>query len=190
MPNIQPRYRKIIHACSLIRPEYEHILEFGTASGITANYIAEHAPEDKKIFGFDTFMGLPRHWIDKNGKRVQRRGCFSTSGEIPKIKRVQFFKGLFEDTIPQYLPIAKPIGLLHIDCDLYSSTNDVLYPLNDFIASGTIIVFDEWYYNFDKFYDDHEQKAFYEWVESRDRKYELVDFDVPETIEQQIVRIL
>jgi predicted O-methyltransferase YrrM len=190
MTEIKPRYRKLIHACSLISPKYKHILEFGTASGITVSYISEHAPEDTQIFGFDTFVGLPSPWIDKKGQKILEKGYFSTDGEIPVVRKVKFFKGLFKDTIPNYLLIAQPIALLHIDCDLYESTVDVLYPLSDWIRSGTIIVFDEWYYNYDKFYDDHEQKAFYEWVANLGLKYELVEFDVPETFEQQIIRIL
>ena len=182
-----PYRRTIIHACSLIRPEYEHILEFGVAEGFSLKLIAERIPDYMQIYGFDSFEGLPADWVSKDGKVFEKKGKFSTNGKVPDmVERAQYFKGLFKDTIPEYLLIAKPIALLNIDCDLYDSTNDVLYNLDDLIVSGTIIVFDEWLY----FSDSHnEQRAFYEWVGARKRSFELVEY-ADGTNGQQIIRML
>ena len=48
-----------------------------------------------------------------------------------------------------------------------------LYELNKYIVPGTIIVFDEWYYNHKDIEANrqHEQKAFYEWVKDKNREF-------------------
>ena len=58
--------------------------------------------------------------------------------------------------------MAEPIALLHIDCDLYSSTDYVLSTLKPAIRSGTVIVFDE-YFNYPG-WKQHEHKAFEEFI--------------------------
>ena len=145
-----------------------------------------------EIFGFDSFEGLPEDWLDSSGNIVavhSRKGAFSVNGIVPNIPGIKFFKGWFDVTIHEYLLQAKPIALLHIDCDLYSSCKTVLYNLNDYIVPGTILVFDEWVYNFDIKFNDHEQKCFYEWAADHKREFELVDFD-GDSIERQIVRVI
>ena len=50
----------------------------------------------------------------------------------------------------------------------------VVPPFKQLISEpGTIIVFDEWVYNHSKYYDDHEAKAFFEWVAEKNRTYEF-----------------
>lgn len=172
-------------AISLVSKKYKHILEFGVYAGDTIGYLRNNLPTDFEIYGFDSFEGLPEDWIGTD----LPKGFFSKNGIIPEIDNVTFFKGWFVDTITEYKKIAKPIALLHIDCDLYSSTIEVLYGLREYIVSGTIIVFDEWYYNFNDIEENrqHEQKAFYEWVKEFNIKYEL--FDEIEC-ERKIVKIL
>jgi hypothetical protein len=53
---------------------------------------------------------------------------------------------------------AQRVSLLHVDCDLYWSTKCILDLLTDRIASGTVIVFDE-FWNYPG-WQDHEVKAF------------------------------
>lgn len=182
-------------ACEYINIEYKHVLEFGVYQGNTIRTIKNKLQNEYDMFGFDSFEGLPEPWIDENGKIAGNGACvkgfFDAKGEIPNIPGIKFYKGWFEDTIKEYLKIAQPISLLHVDCDLYSSTKTVLYNLNDYIKSGTIIVFDEWFYNFDPIYNDHEQKCFYEWCEDFSREYELISYHTNKsTNEQQIVKII
>ena len=155
----------IEYACTLVDWDLRHALEFGVGSGRTINMIRGCLP-GADIFGFDSFEGLPEDWRDAAGNIVggQAKGAFSTGGVIPNITGVRFFKGLFEDTIQEYLGIGERIALLHIDCDLYSSTQVVLRELNDLIVPGTIILFDEWCYLNDPRNNDHEQRAFNEWA--------------------------
>lgn len=173
-------YKTIEYATELTKnSKYRHVLEFGVYKGITIDIIRNMLPLDFNVYGFDTFTGLPEDWIDPNGEVAGSGACksgfFSTDGVIPNVKNVTFFEGLFKDTLNDYLKVAEPIALIHMDCDLYSSTKDVLYTLNSFIMKDTIISFDEWFYNSDgKYYADHEQKAFYEWVVDYGREFEFV----------------
>lgn len=171
----------LINGCEIINNPYTHILEFGVASGNTLVQIVETLPKNKyEIFGFDSWLGLPENWI--HGKELHHhKGLFSTNGIIPaQVKnledqnKVKIFKGWFDDTLPEYLKVAKNIALLHIDSDIYSSARTVLYGLKDYIKSGTIIVFDEWSYVFENsIKQDAEQKAFYEWVKDFNVKFTL-----------------
>ena len=116
----------------------------------------------------------------------------SINSVVPNINGVKFYVGWFSDTIPDYLKIAEPIALLHVDSDLYSSAKEVLESLNDHIIEGTIIVFDEWFYKHDPQYNDHEEKAFNEWVLKFQRKYEEIPFvdQTPSGEERKMFRIL
>ena len=155
------------------------VLEFGVFDGTTIKQIREAFIEDTPIYGFDTFVGLPEDWTGTELKK----GNFNIGGKLPDVPNVRFFKGLFKDTIPIYLQIAKPIKLIHVDCDLYSSTKDVLYPLNSLICSGTIICFDEWYYNAKDIPENrqHEQKCFYEWVKDNNREFIIFNKNILNT---------
>lgn len=183
-------------AFPLTRLEYPHILEFGVFEGRSLMLIkrlhqnskeTRGEVDQRKIYGFDSFEGLPELWQGtKNRKDIKK---FSTGGELPAIDDVKFFKGWFSETLPIYLQEAAPISLLHIDCDLYSSAREVLFSLNSFIKSGTIIVFDEWYYNHRDLPKnrEHEQKAYYEWVEQHNRSCDILE-EVES--ERRIVRVI
>jgi hypothetical protein len=175
-------------ATTLINPKYKHVLEFGVASGRTISMIRALLDDTFKVYGFDSFYGLPEDWI---GNPYCPKGCFSTNGIAPKINGVTIFKGLFEDTIPEYLKEAEPCALIHIDCDLYSSTKTIFKYLPNFIKAGTILVFDEWCYNANINDNEHEQKAFYEFVDDHKIKFEFIDFfDQENPVERKIVKIL
>jgi hypothetical protein len=137
-------------------------LEFGVAAGGTLRIIASAVPE--KLYGFDCFSGLPEEWRPGFPK-----GSFSAT--LPSVlHNVELVVGLFEDTLPEFMKAHHgPISLLHVDCDLYSSTKCIFDCAGDRIISGTIIVFDE-YINYPGWHL-HEYKAFQEFVRQRDVKY-------------------
>jgi hypothetical protein len=162
-------------------PHLLDVCEFGVAEGRTIRQLRAAYPTESvpTIFGFDSFEGLPEDWVGARclggyGEEM-KKGRFSTNGVVPQIDNVTFYKGLFSETLPEYVKTANPIKLCHIDCDLYSSTKDVLYTLNHLIVPGTILCFDEWYYNQADIEENrqHEQKCFYEWVEANNRRYIL-----------------
>lgn len=115
-------------------------LEFGVYKGKTINYMAERI-NNKKIYGFDSFEGLPEDWHPGYEK-----SAYSLEGNIPKCKNnVYLIKGWFSETLPVFLEEHKDekCVYIHIDCDLYSSTKYVLMTLKDRITKGTVICFDE-----------------------------------------------
>ena len=88
---------------------------------------------------------------------------------------MKLHKGWFQDTLPGFLAQhPEPARFVHIDCDLYSSTNTVLGLLADRIVPGTVIVFDE-YLNYPG-WQEHERKAFAEFVARTGTKYKYLGF--------------
>jgi hypothetical protein len=168
----------------------KHVLEFGVFNGGSIRNIRRNLDMSFKVFGFDTFTGLPEKWENTPCEK----GFFTTNGAIPDVPGVKFFKGLFKDTIPEYMREVADIALIHVDCDLYSSTKDVLYSLNDYIKPNTIIAFDEWFYSSvdgNKYNADHEQKCFYEWVSDNKREFQFIEYNdgSANAHEHKIVRI-
>jgi hypothetical protein len=56
-------------------------------------------------------------------------------------------KGLYADTIAPFLEVIGDDAFLacaNIDCDLYSSTLDILEGMHGRIVEGTILIFDEY----------------------------------------------
>jgi hypothetical protein len=127
------------------------VLEFGVASGRTINHIAKS--RSGPVFGFDSFEGLPEDW-----RSGYERGAFA--GDLPPVQsNVTLVKGWFNETLPPFLSANKgDVSLLHVDCDLYSSTKCVFDLLAERIRSGTVIVFDE-FWNYPA-WREHEIKAF------------------------------
>ena len=64
---------------------------------------------------------------------------------------------------------------MHIDCDLYSSTKEIFDAVRNNVVDGTIIVFDE-YFSYDG-WQNHEFKAFQEFIQETDFSYEYVCYN-------------
>jgi len=134
------------------------ILECGVFHGKTIRMLAAHYP-DEPVHGFDTFSGLPEAWHSTEA------GSYSTHGSLPEAPdNVRFHVGLFSETLPRFLAAhpATPIRLLHIDCDLYSSTKDIFDALADRLRPGAVLVFDEYVMN--PHWEQDEHRAFQEAV--------------------------
>jgi hypothetical protein len=144
------------------------ILEFGVATGRTLNHFGRLVP-NKMIYGFDGFQGLPEDWT-----WYIRRGHFQQP--LPRVRsNCRLVVGWFDDTLPGFLtqyPSEPPVAFLHIDCDLYSSTDYVLKQLASRIVPGTVIVFDE-YFNFPGWQQD-EFCAWQEFVKRENIRYEYI----------------
>ena len=130
-------------------------LEFGVCFGRSINLLAKFRQGD--MHGFDSFQGLPEDW-----KPGEPKGSYSTGGRLPAVaNNVQLHTGWFEHSLPDFLARYQgPVSLVHIDCDLYSSTRTVLSLLADRLTVGSVIVFDD-FLGFDSF-EQHEFKAFLE----------------------------
>tara|TARA_B100000965_G_scaffold375064_1_gene366857 strand:- start:1847 stop:2728 length:882 start_codon:yes stop_codon:yes gene_type:complete len=148
-------------------------LEFGVFKGNSINFIASKKQE-LFIDGFDSFEGLPEEWRSGYGK-----GKFKLTN-LPKVENnVRLHKGWFSDSIPKYLKEiknpSKYISFLHIDCDIYSSTQTIFNLLGDRIMKGTIIVFDE-YFGYNN-WQNHEYAAFQEFVLEKNIVYDYIAFN-------------
>jgi len=100
----------------------------------------------------------------------------STAGKLPHVPlNVVLHKGLFKDTLPGWrTQVTGPVAFVHIDCDVYLSTVDVLTGIAERLQPGTVIVFDE-YFNYPN-WQYHEFKAWKEFVEGQDVRYEYLGY--------------
>jgi predicted O-methyltransferase YrrM len=156
------------------------VLEFGVATARTTNFIAEQVGEP--VYGFDGFAGLPEDW-----RPGFPRGVFASETLPPVRANVELVVGWFDRTLPAFLDAHPgPASFVHIDCDLYSSTQTVLAQLRERIVPGTVLVFDE-YFNYPG-WQMHEHRAFAEFVAATARRYEYVGL-VP-SHQQVAVRIV
>ena len=157
-------------------------LEFGVARGKSIRWIAEK--ESKKVIhGFDSFEGIPESW---NGNIA---GTFHRRGNLPKVPdNVKLHIGLFADSLPPFIESHKndDIAFLHVDCDLYSATKTIFEYTGEYIKPGAIILFDD-YYNYPN-WKKHEYRAFKEFVEANNIKYEHISYSV--TGQQVAVKII
>ena len=141
------------------------ILEFGVFTGSTINRMA--AVTSRHIYGFDSFEGLPEDWVEN-----MTVGYFKC--EIPSVSsNVTLVKGFFDASLQPFLD-ENPglVGFCHIDCDLYSSTKCVLDALSSRFQDGTLILFDELACY--RGYENHEYKAFLEFLCNNDFDFEYV----------------
>jgi len=144
------------------------VLEFGVATGRTLNQFARWLP-DKIIHGFDGFQGLPEDWTSR-----MRRGFFARK-TLPRVrKNCHLHVGWFDQTLPEFKAQLSdtPVALLHVDCDLYSSTVTILKNLQSNIVPGTVIIFDE-YLNYPGWELD-EFRAWQEHVSAYGVRYEYI----------------
>lgn len=146
------------------------IFEFGVLAGWTARLIAEtmlelHYPSD--LYLFDSFEGLPRDkneidaaspdvrrgiWreemdISAKERQINQRVDVHVHRVLSRIisgERIKVFRGYFSETLRK--PLQCKAALIHLDCDLYSSTRDVLDGLtrHQVLQDGTVLMFDDW----------------------------------------------
>ncbi|HLI65932.1 MAG TPA: TylF/MycF/NovP-related O-methyltransferase [Caulobacteraceae bacterium] len=147
------------------------ILEFGVAGGHSITVLANASP-GKMVHGFDSFEGLPEDWSG----HLEQKGAFTQKGRLPKVPaNARLHPGWFKDTIPRWLAEdPSKIGFLHVDCDIYSSTRDILWGLRERLQAGTIIVFDE-YFNYPN-WRGHEFKALQEFKAEFGIAYRYISF--------------
>jgi hypothetical protein len=144
------------------------IIEFGVFKGHTIRMIGDAYPSEK-VYGFDSFEGLP-----EDGRK-DWQADFSVDGQLPEVPpNVTLVKGYFDNTLPAFLEEHpdRPIAILHLDCDIYSSTKTVLSLCGPHIVPETLIVFDELLHNLPFLHN--EMLALYEFLRDEGRNLEWV----------------
>jgi hypothetical protein len=126
----------------------------------------------KRFVAFDSFQGLPAtantedHVLGEGDYACSREDFMRNLSENQvDLACVEVVEGWFEDTLNpatrDRLGLTQA-ALIHIDCDLYESTRDVLAFVTDVMVDGTVVIFDDWdLYNGRP--DRGQQKAFHQW---------------------------
>jgi Macrocin-O-methyltransferase (TylF) len=139
------------------------IAEFGIGSGWTSAVLARSLAADSSctLHLFDSFAGLPQSTspIDQAASMV-RSGIWgpgtcdwkltpeilerTLSSQLKKSK-LRIYPGWFSQTLPE-IPDGLQFALVHLDCDLYQSTLEVLEAMftRRHLSPGAILLFDDW----------------------------------------------
>ncbi len=134
-------------------------LEFGVADGHSIRwFVSKNDHPESSFSGFDTFTGLPEDF------GVYKKGQFNTYNKVPEIPdpRVEFYTGLFQQTLPHFLKDldSSKRNVIMLDADLYSATLYVLASLAPHLKKHDVIFFDEF------LVPTHEFKAYHDFIQS------------------------
>ncbi|MGZ5379892.1 MAG: class I SAM-dependent methyltransferase [Mycobacterium sp.] len=135
-------------------------LEFGVSIGTSTATLAEcAAAADARLYGCDSFEGLPEEWVVSDDETWSKGAFTGRPSEVPD--NVELVDGWFQNTLPAFLETHPgQVAFAHIDCDLYRSTATVFSEIRNRLAVGTVVVFDE-LFNYDRYYE-HEMRALIE----------------------------
>ncbi len=154
----------IIKKSITTRPFYE----FGVWRASSFKYLIKVF---KKGYGFDTFTGLPEDW--DTGRKIEKKGTYTSDGNVPEIKGGEFVVGKFEDTLPVFFSESRPIAsVINFDADLYSSTICALNFSKNVMDKDTILIFDEFITN--ESWEQDEFKALNEFCSNHHCSYEVI----------------
>jgi hypothetical protein len=133
--------------------------EFGCNGAMTfrmAYFAADILGYQTRLWGFDSFEGLPatadprdKHpqWVAGTmATSVEEFRAICTSYGIPH-GAYTVVPGYYDVTLPEDAGGERPdvVSFAYIDCDLYTSTRDVLRFLSTRIRHGTILAFDDYF---------------------------------------------
>lgn len=148
------------------------VYEFGVLAGWSARIFAE-TMRDLMVMGrlhlYDSFAGLPEYdsSIDRDSYEISGRNIWSDKMKFPddfvaslggslerhiadqistviRADRVSTRSGFYSESLKS--PLERKAALVHIDCDLYQSTVEVLDALlrDDILQDGCVLMFDDW----------------------------------------------
>lgn len=188
----------LLRRCNLFRWIREYIevmnlpngyyMEFGVLNGecMIDAYRQFRGPVSH-FYGFDSFEGLPE--LSDEDKKSSELTPFFTKGNFSSMpqefvrqnicsscrmqdEELTLVKGYFSDSLPKFDKNecrSKGVPLvIYIDCDIYSSTVDVLNFIDDLVVSGTWVIFDDyWFYRGSP--NHGQQRAIREWMDGHKR---------------------
>lgn len=171
-------------------------LEFGVLAGFTARICCETLRDLlllRRVYLFDSFDGLPEYSssVDSNSYDIAGRNVWSDRMRFPDSfvaelgepidqhvkrglrevvspERIVVRRGFYSETLRE--PLGVKAAVVHIDCDLYQSTREVLTRLyeTDVFQDGCVLLFDD--FNCFKANPNFgERRAFREFLEEQDR---------------------
>jgi hypothetical protein len=167
--------------CDLINQNNENgdILEFGTGSGSSSDFIANNTDKKRKIFTFDGFQGLPETKKHIPVGTGWERGAYchdeaNVRNYLKKHQNVFIEKTMSWDLKkPEEYNIGKIIAA-NMDFDLYEGTLDALRFIDKCIWTTLLLRFDDWgcySHQIASEVDAHEKAAFFDWIEETKYQY-------------------
>lgn len=138
-----------------------------------------------RFFAFDSFEGLPEiTGADEGGPFKKGEYCCDQARFLSYLKSqsvdlngVICVPGWYDKSLTDEVKTRhnlKRARIIHIDCDLYESTRDVLNFCTSLIQEGTVLMFDDWFQ-----YKGNpqlgEQRAFNEWLR-KNPEFQAVEF--------------
>lgn len=154
------------------------IAEFGTCSGYSSSFLSNalafysktmvkhetlHGTGGRKLHLFDSFQGFPKAnkkedidsphvssgaWGEGTAKGLNSSQLKDLCCQFINNKQISLYEGWYKDTLPK-ISLDTTFALLHMDCDLYESTFEVLEYLfsNNLVSEGAQLLFDNWFSN-------------------------------------------
>jgi O-methyltransferase len=154
------RMNQFHEALDTVRNEKIHgdIVETGIWRGgaviFAASYLNIYELSDRKVFGCDSFEGLPipdeKYPVDKDDVHSLIDTLRVSFNEVAHnfakynvdMTRVKLVKGWFKDTLPEL--DCESISILRLDGDMYSSTIEALDALYKKVTSGGYVIIDDY----------------------------------------------
>ena len=157
-------------------------LEFGVYNGTSLvaafREVESLGLSDIRLFGFDSFEGLPPAAATDDGGLWQP-GAWCSELEFTRAvlaaegvdrRRVTLIPGWFSETCTEdtarRLGIAKA-SVIMVDCDIYSSTKEALAFCAPLIEDHALVLFDDWHSGQLAAKNMGERRAFEEWIGAR-----------------------
>lgn len=134
-------------------------LEFGVYNGtsITCMFreVTAFGLDRMRLFGFDSFQGLPPYAAEEDEGRWRPGSCYSSlaftravlEAEGVSSNRVTLVPGWFSETLNDQTVERhglRKASVIMIDCDLYSSSKEALTFCAPLIRDHALVLFDEW----------------------------------------------
>ena len=146
-------------------------MELGVFTGNTFSMIRSSLAESIKLYGFDTFTGLPEDWMIDDTNILYTKGTFAIDYVPNNSHNSEFIVGRVEDTLNDFLlQHNQKISLIHFDMDLYNPIFFALNKIQNQIINGSILVFDD-FYNMPGWMN-HSFKALLDFINTNNIKFE------------------
>jgi lipopolysaccharide biosynthesis glycosyltransferase len=158
------RLINLYNQCEKFRNTQYSFVECGVAKGGCLALMAHVAGANNKIFGFDSFEGMPEITKQDLGD-YNKSDIFNGFGKVGdnlsggidsvyktfrslnvNMKNTTLIKGFFKDTlnVPENIENIREIGVLRLDGDWYESTKTCLDKLYDKVIVGGVIIIDDY----------------------------------------------
>ena len=150
-------------------------LAFENKKNANDNFERLNVKKDMRYFAFDSFEGLPKetgedgkHPRFHEGRFKSSKNFFLSSCKLNNLdlSKVIVCEGFYENSLNKNFLNAHNLhkaAIVMIDCDLLSSTKQVLNFITPILQNGTILIFDDWF-TYKGIKNKGQQKAVSDWL--------------------------